>query len=256
VLADFAWLEANLRLRCLRLQPGHENLDDAAAGFESYLLDHLHGGVSGLEPVRRFAADLGAEPDDLSRLAHCIAHIRCRAAPLGLGQYADRRTALSSLAQLLPTIADNHSGRGQAVQTLLRFLRSSPNVSIRITAVEALARDGRAHPELLEALRECLHSDPGDLMEALERSLQTIRASEPELARLIEDVQWETWTSRFLNDNLAARERIEAACRLAENREEAARAPMNQVLQTVNLPPELRQAVADLLERLDSDTNS
>ena len=96
-LFDFAWLEANLRYFCLALDPSGEGLDEAATLFERHLLDHLHGGESSLEPVRQWAAELGADPDELHKLASAIVQIRQLALPYCVDEYADHRDYLAVL---------------------------------------------------------------------------------------------------------------------------------------------------------------
>jgi hypothetical protein len=96
-LHDFAWLEANLRYFCLTLSPGGESLDEAATRFERHLLDHLHGSESSLEPVRQWAAELGADPDELHKLAAAIVQIRQLALPYCVDEYADHRDYLAVL---------------------------------------------------------------------------------------------------------------------------------------------------------------
>lgn len=54
-LADFAHLEANLRLWCLPLRTGGEDVEGAAEAFEAILLDHALGVEGGLEGVRPLA---------------------------------------------------------------------------------------------------------------------------------------------------------------------------------------------------------
>jgi hypothetical protein len=97
VLADYARLEANLRLWCLPLRPAGENIEDAARAFETRLLDHFLGSEGGLAPTAALAARLGAEPDDLLRIAHAIAQVRRCAAAHCLPVYPDRRDYLAVL---------------------------------------------------------------------------------------------------------------------------------------------------------------
>jgi hypothetical protein len=96
-LADYAWLEANLRLWCLTLAPGGDDVAGAAERFERYLLDHFHGSEGGLGRVRDLAAGLGAAPHELAKLARCIVHVRTRAARHCVEDYADRRDYLAVL---------------------------------------------------------------------------------------------------------------------------------------------------------------
>jgi len=75
-LVDFARLEANLRLWCLRLGATESNVEDVAAAFETRLLDHFLGNTGSLEPVGELAAALKADPDNLITVTQAIAHIR------------------------------------------------------------------------------------------------------------------------------------------------------------------------------------
>ena len=121
-LGDLARLEVNLRLWCLSLEPRRENVEEAATGLELHLLDHFHGSEGGLEPVRRYAAGLGADPDELLKIAHCIAHVRRRAAALCVHDYADRRDYLTvlylTILSLLP-YADKEDARPANFRMLL-----------------------------------------------------------------------------------------------------------------------------------------
>jgi hypothetical protein len=98
-LADFTWLEVNLRMGSLDLSPSGEDLENAALAFEQHLLDNFHGSEGGLSPVRALAPSLGAEPEELVKLAHCIAHIRrltlpyFQALPAGRGICCNQPTA-------------------------------------------------------------------------------------------------------------------------------------------------------------------
>lgn len=84
-LFDFAKLELYLRMWCLRLRPRAANFDDAAYKLEQLMLDHLTGSDASLEPVREIAAELGADPEELLQIAHCICHIRRHALRYTLG---------------------------------------------------------------------------------------------------------------------------------------------------------------------------
>jgi putative nucleotidyltransferase with HDIG domain len=95
-LSDFAKLEVYLRLWCLDLAAGNKNLEDAAMELESHLLDNMTGSEATLEPVRCLAADLGADPDQLVKVTHCISAIRRQAANYGMGS-PDRRDYLAVL---------------------------------------------------------------------------------------------------------------------------------------------------------------
>lgn len=94
---DFAWLEANLRCYCLALNPAGGNLDAAATQFEQLLLDYFHGGETSLEPVRGLAADMGADPDELTKFAAVVAHVRREARQFCLDKYPDHRDYLAVL---------------------------------------------------------------------------------------------------------------------------------------------------------------
>src|SRR5262249_38374764 len=97
VLADYARLEANLRLGCLALAPGGDDVAGVAEQLERCLLAHVPGSAGGLCRVRALAPGLGADADELAKVAECIAHVRRRAAPYGVGDYADRRDYLAVL---------------------------------------------------------------------------------------------------------------------------------------------------------------
>lgn len=116
VLVDFARLEANLRLWCLRLTPAGDGASTAAEVFERHLLDHFHGSEGGLEAIRQLAPDLGADPVELLELAQTVAHIRRRAADYCSRQFADRR---DYLAVLYLTCLDllRHAGKEGAAPT-------------------------------------------------------------------------------------------------------------------------------------------
>jgi putative nucleotidyltransferase with HDIG domain len=111
VLADYARLEANLRLWCLPLRPAGDNVEDAARAFECRLLDHFLGSEGGLAPTVEQAARLGAEPGDLLRIAHAIAHIRRRAAAHCLSVYPDRRDYLAVLYLTVLSVLQYAGGR-------------------------------------------------------------------------------------------------------------------------------------------------
>lgn len=95
-LFDFAKLEVYLRLWCLSLDPLATSVPDAARRFENLLLDHMTGSESSLEPVLKLSRDMGAEPQQLQRIASCICHIRRHAQPYGL-ECPDRRDYLAVL---------------------------------------------------------------------------------------------------------------------------------------------------------------
>ena len=96
-LVDFARLEANLRLWCLRLGPTDANVEDVAAAFETRLLDHFVGHTGSLGPVSELAGALDADPENLRNVAQAIAHIRRQAARCCLPRYPDRRDYLAIL---------------------------------------------------------------------------------------------------------------------------------------------------------------
>jgi hypothetical protein len=96
-LVDYARLEANLRLFCLTLTPTGENAAEVGEALERHLLAHFHGSEGGLGPVRAWADGLGAERDELVKLAHCVAHVRLRAAGCCSEEFADRRDYLAVL---------------------------------------------------------------------------------------------------------------------------------------------------------------
>src|SRR5262249_9904805 len=110
---DYARLEANLRLWCLTLRPGRENVSEAAWRLERHLLDHFHGGEGGLEPVRELAAALGADPAELYKLAQCVAHVRRRAAA-ACDDFADRRDYLAVLFLTVLSLLQYAGDPGQA----------------------------------------------------------------------------------------------------------------------------------------------
>jgi hypothetical protein len=95
-LADFAKLEVFLRLWCLELSPEAKATDEGAAEFERRLLDHLTGSEGSLEPLREVAAELGAQPENLVKVAACISWLRRRAASYSQGS-PDRRDYLAVL---------------------------------------------------------------------------------------------------------------------------------------------------------------
>jgi hypothetical protein len=61
------------------------------------LLDHFLGSEASLGPVRGRAEALGADADELVKVARCIAFVRARAAAHCLPEYADRRDYLAVL---------------------------------------------------------------------------------------------------------------------------------------------------------------
>jgi hypothetical protein len=121
VLADFARLEANFRFWCIKLTATGKNTVEAARGLELLLLDHFHGSDCSLEPVRGFAARLGADPDDLYKIARCITHLRRLARRWCVPEFADGRDYLAVLyltvLGLLP-----HAGRGHTQPTNERWV--------------------------------------------------------------------------------------------------------------------------------------
>ena len=114
VLADLARLEANLRLWCIDLGPATDGAADAVRRLEHLLLDHFHGGECSLEPVRRFALALGANPDDLEKVARCVVHLRKLARRWCVDEYADGRDYLAVLyltvLGLIPLAGNGHTG--------------------------------------------------------------------------------------------------------------------------------------------------
>jgi putative nucleotidyltransferase with HDIG domain len=122
-LMDYARLEANLRLGCLPLRPAGDNLEDAARALEIRLLDHFLGSEGGIEPTRELAASLGADADDLHKIAHIITHIRRLAAPHCLPIYADRRDYLAVLYLTVLSLLQ-YSGRRLAPPENYRVLVS------------------------------------------------------------------------------------------------------------------------------------
>ncbi len=96
-LVDFARLEANLRLWCLRLGATEGNVEDVAAAVETRLLDHFLGNTGSLGPVSELAGALAADPENLMIVAQAIAHIRRQAARVCLPRYPDRRDYLAVL---------------------------------------------------------------------------------------------------------------------------------------------------------------
>lgn len=114
ILSDFARLEANLRLWCIDLGEAGANAVEAAAEFERLLLDHFHGSESSLEPVRRFARALGADPDELEKVARCITHLRRQARRWCVTEHVDGRDYLAvlylTLLSLLQYAGQGHSG--------------------------------------------------------------------------------------------------------------------------------------------------
>lgn len=123
-LFDFAKLEIYLRLWCLRLEPSATGLPDATRRFENLLLDHMTGSESSLEPVRRLAEAMGADSDDLLRVARCICHIRRHSVRYSQGS-PDRRDYLAIL--YLTTLG------------VLQFTRSDPELRPNFRLLVSLA---------------------------------------------------------------------------------------------------------------------
>lgn len=123
-LFDFAKLEVYLRLWCLDLQSSTGDLEDAAFQFESQLLDHLIGSEGSLEPVCRLAPALGTSPDELLKIARCLASVRRQATRYTLGSPDCR----DYLAVLYLTVLD-----------ALRFAGSSPELTENFRLVVTLA---------------------------------------------------------------------------------------------------------------------
>ena len=113
VLADLAKLEANLRLWCVELTPTGD-ATAAARRLEQFLLAHFHGGECSLEPVRKMAGDIGADPDDLEKIARCVLHVRQLARKWCVPEFADGRDYLAVLyltvMSLLPHAGAGHTG--------------------------------------------------------------------------------------------------------------------------------------------------
>lgn len=113
-LADLARLEANLRLWCINLGPATDGAADAVRRLEHLLLDHFHGGECSLEPVRRFATALGADPDELEKVARCVVHLRRVARAWCVDEFADGRDYLAVLyltvLGLIPLAGHGHTG--------------------------------------------------------------------------------------------------------------------------------------------------
>lgn len=122
-VADFAWLEANLRLWCLTLTPSHDNLEDAALALEEHLLDHFHGTEGGLHAVHEWAAGLGTDPAHLIKIAHCIAHIRRLALPHCVPGSPDRRDYLAVLYLVVLSML-RYAGSDSAPPANFRWLVS------------------------------------------------------------------------------------------------------------------------------------
>lgn len=95
-LFDFARLEVFVRLWCLDLAASVEGIEEYGAQLETLLLDHFTATEGSMEPVRRIAAHLEIEPEDLVKIARCIAAIRRHALPYCLGT-PDRRDYLAVL---------------------------------------------------------------------------------------------------------------------------------------------------------------
>ncbi len=109
VLADFARLEVNLRFWCIELAAATANAGQAAEDLERLLLAHFHGSESSLEPVRRFAQGIGADPDDLEKIARCVVRLRQLARRWCVTAFVDGRDYLAvlylTLTGLLPAAA-------------------------------------------------------------------------------------------------------------------------------------------------------
>lgn len=109
ILADFARLEVNLRFWCIELAGGTANAGQVAEELERLLLAHFHGSESSLEPVRGFARRLGADADDLVKVARCVVHLRKLARRWCVSEHVDGRDYLGvlylTLMGLLPAAA-------------------------------------------------------------------------------------------------------------------------------------------------------
>src|SRR5579864_277981 len=95
-LFDFTLLEIYLRLWGLELMSTSRNFESAAVEWETLLLDHMTGTEGGLGTVHALARDLGARPEELLRVSHCIAAIRRQAVPYITGR-PDRRDYIAML---------------------------------------------------------------------------------------------------------------------------------------------------------------
>jgi hypothetical protein len=113
ILADLARLEVNLRLWCIELLPAAVGTAEAARALEFLLLDQFHRSDGGLEPVRKLARQLGANPDDLEKIARCVIHIRRLARRWCLPDFSDGRDYLAALYLTVLGLT-RHAGRGHA----------------------------------------------------------------------------------------------------------------------------------------------
>ncbi|MEZ6140860.1 MAG: HD domain-containing protein [Zavarzinella sp.] len=116
VLADYARMEIMLRLWCIELNEGSSNVGPLAEQLERLLLAHFHGSESSLEPVRQLAAGIGANPDELYKIASCIVQLRTLARRWCLKEFVDGRDYLAVLyltvLRLLPLSAQPKASMG------------------------------------------------------------------------------------------------------------------------------------------------
>jgi hypothetical protein len=126
--ADYARLEANLRLWCLTLAPCGDDVAGVAEQFERCLLDNFHGSEGGLVRVRAFAHGLGADADELLKIARCIARVRSRAAPHCSADYADRRDYLAVLYLTVLSLLQYASEEDAAPPSNFRLLVGTARV--------------------------------------------------------------------------------------------------------------------------------
>lgn len=121
LLADFARLEVNLRFWCVALAEPTANIGQVAEELERLLLAHFHGCESSLEPVRQLAPGLGADPDDLAKIARCIVHVRKLARRWCASAFVDGRDYLAVLYLTLLGLLPAASQPGKVPHTNLRW---------------------------------------------------------------------------------------------------------------------------------------
>jgi hypothetical protein len=126
--ADYARLEANLRLWCLTLAHCGDDVAGVAEQFERCLLDNFHGSEGGLVRVRALAHGLGADADELLKIARCIARVRSRAAPHCSADYADRRDYLAVLYLTVLSLLQYDSEEDAAPPANFRLLVGTARV--------------------------------------------------------------------------------------------------------------------------------
>jgi len=113
VLADLARLEVNFRLWCISVRGAGRDATAAARRLEFLLLDHFHGSEASLEPVRELAADLGADTDDLYKIARCITQVRGQARRWCRAEFTDGRDYIAVLYLTVLSLL-RHAGAGHA----------------------------------------------------------------------------------------------------------------------------------------------